>query len=222
MCFILWFTACAGTTWKRISFIHGQTCFLVVADLPECRTTLAFPFTDCLNLVTANSTWDSVHTFSPQLQDAVYQSVCAGSVSTRKLPAATHAIQWKSDLQWPTKWSTCWESEPVRKRTSDVWSADDATRATGTARTSAPVQQSTPARKFKPNNVSDLRVVNETTQNTPVNCDEGISFLHMPISEHLMEDGFAENVRRGQLFPIWVRSSGDRNADHKKQRLWVK
>ena len=32
-----------------------------------------------------------------------------------------------------------------------------------------------------------------------------------------MENGFTENVRRRQWFPMWVRSSGDKNADHKKK-----
>ena len=75
-----------------------------------------------------------------------------------------------------------------------------------------------PARKIWANQVSDHRLFAEASQNTPMTCDEGAAFIHIAVSENLMEDGFAENLRRGKVFTIWVRSSGDRNADHKKAR----
>lgn len=77
-----------------------------------------------------------------------------------------------------------------------------------------------PPGKFWPNNVADFRVKPELEggQEIPVTCDENVVMLHMAYTESAMDDNFVENVKRGKLFPIWCRSSGNKNEDHAKAK----
>ena len=62
------------------------------------------------------------------------------------------------------------------------------------------VQRPPPGRLFA-DKVTDLRVENEKTRNTPVPL-ESAAFLHIAVSEEFMEDSFVEAARKANLSSV--------------------
>ena len=69
--------------------------------------------------------------------------------------------------------------------------------------------------KFWPNNVADFR----TNTDNLVAQDEETLFVHMAFTESAMADYFGDLVKKGRLFPVFVRSSGDRAKDHTRVKM---